>query len=309
MFEKLVLDFSAPVDLLTGKFDIFHSIGYFLPDSLSGKRVLTVHDLYFEKFPDFVDPNLRKYLKKYVPLFLKRCHAVIAVSEATKQDILSFYDIDPQMIHVVYLGCEPWKNLPSKEEAKQWISQTYFKARDYSYILYIGQLSPHKNISRLLESFSIFKNKMKFPYKLILGGVEVYGSSQVLKKIQEMSLNDDVVITGYINSEDLSKFYRGADIFAFPSLVEGFGIPLLEAMSSEVPILTSNVSAMPEVTGDAALLVNPESTEEMAEGLFHLATDESLRENLIKKGYERVKKFTWEKMASEILNIYKQICQ
>jgi len=175
------------------------------------------------------------------------------------------------------------------------------------FVLFVGHLEPRKNLARLVEAFSILKSKTKLPHKLVILGRESWGYEPVFEAVERHNECSDIVFTGYVDEDDLPLVYNLADALAFPSLYEGFGLPLLEAMACGVPVVTSKVSSLPEVAGKAAILVDPYNVEEIADGLAAVLEDEALRQALINKGLDRAKKFRWEEAAAQIIHAYEEV--
>ena len=173
------------------------------------------------------------------------------------------------------------------------------------YLLYVGTLQPRKNLVRAIEAFGLLKRDSTL--KFVIAGKKGWLYDEIFEKVKELNLENEVIFTGYVPDEDLPELYKNAKAFIFVSLYEGFGLPVLEAMSYGIPVLTSNTSSLPEVAGDAALLVDPENTEEIAKGMERLLTDEKLRQQLISKGKEQIKKFSWEKAAKETLQVLEEV--
>ena len=177
-----------------------------------------------------------------------------------------------------------------------------------SFILFVGNISPRKNILALLQAFNKLK-KRGIKHKLVIAGKKDQRYEQVLKTLNELNLGGEVIFTGYVPEEDLPKLYNAADLFVYPSLYEGFGLPILEAMACGTPVVASNVSSLPEVAGDAGLLVNPQDVDALTNAMYKVLTDDKLKESLIDKGLERAKFFSWEKTARETLEVYKEVAE
>ncbi|GAI15126.1 unnamed protein product, partial [marine sediment metagenome] len=184
------------------------------------------------------------------------------------------------------------------------------KESETPYILWVGRMYHHKNLTRLLYAYNkLIKTYQGIKHQLVLCGMKGWGYPSFVKTIENLDLKDKVIFKGYVPDDVLKSIYANANLFVFPSLTEGFGFPILEAMSCRVPVITSNYGGMAEIAGDAALLVDPYDVDEIAEAIYRVLTDENLRKDLIKKGLERVSQFSWEKTARETLAVYKKACR
>ena len=240
-----------------------------------------------------------------MPRFLKRANRIVTVSEFTKKDVIQHYKIDASKIDVCYNGCrEEFKPISIIEKEKILKQNT----EGIPYFLYVGAVHPRKNVHRLIEAFDVFKKQHSSPLKLIICGRFAWQTGEVKTAFDKAFHQKDIIFTGYVSDEEVVQLTAAAQVFVYVSNFEGFGIPILEAMHCDVPIITSNTSSMPEVAGDAALLVNPESVEEIANALSQLAFDANLRQYLIEKGRIQRTKFSWEKTAAIIYdNVLKTV--
>lgn len=261
--------------------------------------VITVHDLSLQCTTLFKVSNRMKIYLKFDILGIKKAKHIFADSESTKNDLVSKLKINPDKISVVYLGVDQNIYNPKK---------TVFV--NFNYILYVGSEQPRKNLSSLLKAFRIIKQNENFKdLKLIkIGnpGLET-DRKTILKLINELNLQNDVVFTGFVPEAELPKYYSNAACFVLPSLYEGFGLPLLEAMACGCPVVASNVTSIPEVAGDAGLLVNPLNVKEIANAIEQILSDDSLREKLIDNGLTQSNKFSWDKTASETAKVYESL--
>jgi len=303
-FPLLLLEFlwnrlhRVPIETFAGRLDVFHTSDWLEPPAKCPK-VTTIHDLAIFKYPETFVPrgghNIVANLKRKLEWAKKESKLVIAVSESTKRDIVKILGMPPEKIRVIYEACDEIYNKPASAEATarqatEKIKKKYGIKGDY--ILAVGTLEPRKNLKRVIEAFSLLTGFV--PVTLVIAGKFGWGEDIEKLKIK----NEKLKILGLVSQEDLPSLYSGAQVFVYPSLYEGFGLPILEAMASGCPVVTSNVSSMPEVAGEAAVLVDPENVEDIARG-----TKEAIdrRDKLIKKGFERVKEFSWEKTARETL--------
>lgn len=284
--------FRLSLEMLLRKPDILFIPANFLPWIYPEKTIATIHGVEYEYCPEAYSKSQLFYLRNGTKNVLKKAYKIIAISETTKNDLIKFYGADPKKIHVIYHGVNP-----------QIIRQRKYPPVDEKYILYIGRLEKKKNIENIVKAFNLFKDNHKMPYKLILVGGEGHGFFDIKSLIEDSPWKNDILQTGYISAEEKDSFFRHADMFIFPSFYEGFGMPVLEAQSREVPVITSNVSALPEVAGEGALFVDPNDPEEMSKKIFEIASNQELRKRLIEKGILNVRKYSWIKCAKETLNL------
>ncbi|MDH4129870.1 MAG: glycosyltransferase family 4 protein, partial [Spirochaetota bacterium] len=240
---------------------------------------------------------------------LKYAKKIITVSENTKKDLIKFYGGDENKIKVVHHGVElkfPISNSQFSNKFQFPISKFKIQDSKSPYLLCLGRIELKKNISGILKAFDIFKEKYKLPHKLILMGPLGYDYNRIskLKKlISKIKFCRNIIVYDYISETEKWKFLKNASIFLFPSLYEGFGLPILEAQAVGVPVITSDISSMPEVAGSGAILVDPRNTEEIAESIYKLIENREFRQQIINRGFENVKRFSWEKCARKTLRI------
>ncbi len=291
------------------RIDILHAPAFAPPFSRTFKVVVTVHDLIGMFFPNQLSWPSRFYWGKWLPHCVKRASAIIAVSENTKRDLVNYLKIPEKNIHVIYpSGHESF--LPTADRKEVSRMKARFRIRE-KYFLFVGTIEPRKNLVRVVEAFARFlkRTKQDLSYQLVVVGIKEYAHGRSFKSLvgQSAAGLEDVIYTGYVSNENLNLLYCGAEAFIFPSLYEGFGIPVLEAMACGVPVLTSNLSSIPEVAGDAALYVDPTAVEKITDGMIELVQDARLRRNLIEKGFERVKRFSWKETARQTLGVYEAL--
>jgi glycosyltransferase involved in cell wall biosynthesis len=283
------------------KADVFLSPDNFLSLSTSIPTVLIVHDIAFTHFSENDKWVNRQYYKFFTPRFLKRANAILAVSEFTKQDILSkFSFVEKNKIKVAYNGCrdifKPLNILEKNTEGPP-------------FFLFVGAVHPRKNVPRLIEAFDLFKKRTKSNVQLVLCGRFAWQTGAVKSAYDAAIFKQDIIFKGYIEDNEVVKLTASALAVTYVSLFEGFGVPLLEAMNCDTPIIASNVSSMPEVVGEAALLVNPESIESIADAMQAIFDNENLREKLIEHGRIQRAKFDWDKTADIVYSQLKTICK
>lgn len=274
---------------ITNPYGTFRQTGY--------KNVITIHDITPVLFPE-TQNSMHVFHHKYlVPLILNKADVVITDSNNSKQDIIRYYGIADDKVRVIHLGVdETYK--PVSEKGK------FVESIEGPYILNVGTLEPRKNLITLIESFKLAK-AAGIPHKLVIAGIKGWGDIIIEKEIK--GIESDVIFAGYLPQEDLPGLYSFADIFIYPSIYEGFGLPPLEAMACGTPVITSNVSSLPEVVGDAAITIEPKDEKNLSEMILKVLDDSELRESLKRKGLERARLFSWEKTAKETLKVYESV--
>lgn len=287
--------------------DIFHGPAFFVPlwKPKDCKYIITVHDITFVKYPKAFTWGTKLYYQFLFPRSLQLADMIITDSESTKKDIINNYNLREEKVKVVYLGIsDVFLQQQSKEKIKK-VKQKY--SLPEKYFLFTGVLSPRKNVETIISAFNLVKKEPKFSdYKLLIVGRKGWLYEGIFKKVESLHFNQEVLFIDYISEEDLPVVYSLAEIYLFPSLYEGFGLPILEAMVVGCPVITSNISSMPEVAGDAALLINPLNVEELVDAITKLLENPDLKKKLLEKGYLQAKHFSWEKTAEETKDIYLQ---
>ena len=287
-------EFSVKQLLRDLKPDLFLSPDGYLSLSSDVPSIAVIHDLNFEHHPEDLGYLNRSYYKRYFPKFAHKAGRIATVSEHSKQDIVNTYKINPDKIDVVYNGAgESFR--PVKEEEKKEIKKQFSNGENY--FLFVGALHPRKNIARLLQAYDEFKRSTGSKTKLMVVGEKYRWTNEMREAHSKMTNGTDVIFLGHIPSEQLSKIMASALALVYIPYFEGFGIPIVEAMQCEIPVITSNVTSMPEIAGDAALLVDPFSIDSIKNAMLLIEKDDSIRTSLIQKGNKRVKDFSWEKTA------------
>ncbi len=281
-----------------------------IPKKGFSKMVVTIHDLVFLRYPEHRGGKLSNYYLKRHQIALKSCDRIIAVSYSTKKDLVGLLKVNPNKIEVIYEAVdERFKVLKSKETSKaSRVISRYFDPK-IKYILSVGTLEPRKNLARLVSAYSLLPYNLQKEYQLVLIGAKGWNNSSLNKTIEDLNLLDKVIIPGFVSDEDLSYIYNRASVFVYPSLYEGFGLPPLEAMASGVPVITSNKSSLPEVVGKAAILVNPQKEDEIANAIRKILSREKFAKKMIKKGLIQARKFSWEKASKKTLKLIKQVAK
>lgn len=281
---------------------IFHSPHFLYPLAYKDPLILTVHDITPILFPKIFSKAGRLYMKFFLDFAKDKADKIITVSNQTKLDLMNHFQIPEEKIQTIYNGVDlAFFNDYSLDNNNY---DNKYKYKDY--ILYAGNIRPHKNLETLIKALNVLHSQnRKIP--LIIIGQTKNSYEELNKLIFEYKLQEYVKFTGWVENEELKYLYQNATVFAYPSLYEGFGLPPLEAMACGTPVVTTNVSSIPEVVGDAALQVSPLDFEEMAYALNGILESKSLQEDLSQKGLERVKLFQWDKTASEVYEVYEEV--
>jgi glycosyltransferase involved in cell wall biosynthesis len=294
---KLWYDIRVPSILKKYKADVFVSCDGFCSLTTSIPQCLVVHDLSFLHFPSFIPKTHELYLKRYTPKFVAKAAITITVSEFSKKDILSQYKVDASKVAVVYNAVKEQFH-PITEKEKEDTKNKYSEGKDY--FVYAGSVHPRKNLTNLLKAFSVFKKKQKSSLKLIIAGRLAWKFNSFVESLQSYKYRDDVIMTGYLPEEELVRIVGSAYALVYPSLWEGFGVPVLEAMRCEVPVITSLGSAMQEIAKEAALYADPANYNDIADKMMLLYKDENLRSKLVQQGKQVEKEYSWDRSAEQL---------
>lgn len=284
--------------------DVVHGTSYRLFAEGKKGSVVTVHDLGFMRFPQFVRKFGSGKMVRRVQHALENASAVLTVSENSKRDIMEYFHVPEERIVVTYEGIN--EKFTQKPDALvvDSVREKFHIAK--CYILFVGTLEPRKNIPSLVNAYAEAK-PLHGDFQLVLAGGLGWVYDEIFDAIEKSGVKENIILTQYISWEELHALYHGASLFVFPSFYEGFGLPPLEAMACGVPVITSNVSSLPEVVGDAAALVDPADEEQLTHSMENVLSDASLRHDLVQKGFERAKLFSWEKTAEQTLNLYEKV--
>lgn len=294
------IPFGVPFEMLRRPIDLLHAT-YVAPPLSPKPFVLTIHDLGFELFPEFFPASLRLRLSKLTEWGVKRARLIIADSEETRRTLEQVYGVDSRKISVVLLGCPPdFQKTPQAEDA---LVRSRYKLPP-EYLLYVGKLQARKNTARLLRAYAKLKKRYPETPDLVLVGRRTWLSDETFASLESSGVTAHIHIIGHVDDAELPAIYRGASVFIFPSLFEGFGFPLLEAMASAVPVASSDLSSLPEVGGDAVVYFDALNEDDIAEKVHTLLNDSALRASLIERGLERIKQFTWETTARQTIDVY-----
>lgn len=299
--------YSFPIDFNLNRIDcgntVFHATNFISLPTKYAKQVVTIHDLAFMKYPKVVEQKIYNYMMRWVPYSVNLADEIIADSENTKKDIIELLKVPENKISVIYLAAD--KHF--KKQLNMVITNVKLKYKlPDKYFLYLGTLEPKKNLPLLIEAMKLLKQNYDSEYKLVVVGAKGWKFNPIFERVHELGLEEDVIFTGYIADQDLPAIYSGATAFMFPSLYEGFGIPLLEAMQCEVPVIASNASCIPEVVNKGGILLDPTDVESWVEAMHNISSDKELHQQYVKKGLEQASKFSWEKVARETLEVYEK---
>jgi glycosyltransferase involved in cell wall biosynthesis len=294
------------IESMIGQVDIFHGLSNVMPPTKKARTVLTIHDLAFMRIPD-AHTRLRVTLTpKFVRKSIAKADAILAVSEHTKKDIVELFGVDPEKITVSYNGVDHHRFLPIRDPSIiKKVCQRYGILRPYIY--YLGTIEPRKNVNVLLKAFSQVNDRMGGCFQLVLSGKMGWKVDDLTKEIANMAARGNLIYTGYISDEDKAVLYNGAELFVYPSRYEGFGIPVVEAMACGCPVITTNVSSLPEVAGAAGMLVEPNNTEALADAMIKVLDSEDLRRRMAEASLIQAAGFTWQRTAEVTKRVYSKL--
>ena len=287
------------------KSDVTHFFNYIVPPFVSGKKVVTVHDMVYKAFPDTVRGRTKFMLNMGLKRSMRRADIIVTDSEFSKEEILKYFPRHKRKIRVVPCGVdlERFKPCTDSERISKVKSSLGIEG---DYFLYVGTIEPRKNLRRLIAAYAAFVKKVgENSPKLVLAGGKGWLDGEIYASVRKLGLEGKVLFTEYVPAGDMTPLMCGALAFVFPSLYEGFGMPPLEAMACGAPVLTTNAASLPEVVGDCAVICDAYSVKSIAQGLYRLYSDKDLRAQLSRKGIERAKGFTWERSAQMLHDIYR----
>ena len=298
-----------PFRLRALRADVYHGTAVFLPHVKLGYRtVVTIHDLVSFLFPETVPRKYSLYMRLMTRLAARSADRIIAVSDATKADLVRTLRVAPAKVVVIHEAVGPEFAQPRPLESIEAVIRRYRLARPYC--LFVGNLEPRKNLPRLIEAFAEVRRRLgrrERSVQLVLAGTRAWLHTGVLQAVEQHGLGDAVVFTDYVPSADLPALYAGATCFVFPSLYEGFGLPVLEAMAAGAPVVAARAGSIPEIADDAALLVDARVPGELATAIEAVLTDAALRERLVARGRARAAMFEWNTVAQETLAVYEAV--
>lgn len=305
--QMLWLQAGLPLKLRQLQAEVFHAPAMIGPFWQPCPTVFTIHDLAILEFPHTIDPLWRSYVSVNLRLALTRAKAIITISDSTRQDVIRHFSVRPDLVRVVHHGCDPRFRPQVKGELRA--STAARLGLPDSFILYVGTLEPRKNVPRLLRAFRTLKSERGVPHKLVIVGERGWLYDDIFQELEDLGLKEEVAFTGYVDLDDLPVIYGLSDMLVYPSLYEGFGLPPLEAMACGCPVVTSAVSSLPEVVGEAALCVDPYDVRAIKEAMETILFHPDRRAELVDRGLERAKLFSWQRAASETLEVYSAIAR
>lgn len=300
-WEQLFL----PRQVKNRRIDLLHSPGFVAPLRLKCRSVVTIFDMTFFLFPHRHTFSKRLYFGFFLPLSARRADMIITISESSKNDIIRCLHLPERKIRVIYPGVDDIFQPVKDDEKLEWVRNRYGIKKDF--ILSVGVLEPRKNLDRLIRAFYLLVRKGDFDLQLVIVGKKGWAYQPVLDLPEQLGMKDRVIFTGYVPEQDLPLFYSAALLFVYPSVYEGFGIPVLEAMACGAPVITSNISSMPEISEGAGLLVDPYDIQAMAQAIKKLLVDKEMQKKMSEAGLQRARKFSWEKMALSTLELYREV--
>ncbi|MEH2232773.1 MAG: glycosyltransferase family 1 protein, partial [Nostoc sp.] len=268
---------------------------------------MNIYDLTFIKYPNYIDSVAKTYTQR-----VKRClqwtDLVLTISESSKKDIINYLEVAPEKVYVTPLASRYYSSYLSDKENIQTLEKQV-SCYDFSqpYLLFVSTLEPRKNINAIISAFNLLKQKYQIEHQLILIGKKGWNYKPIFVDIENSPWKSQIHHLDYLSDELVALFYSKADVFVYPSHYEGFGLPVLEAMTLGAPVVSANTSSIPEVAGDAAILIDPSDSVQLAEAILKVISDSQFRQELIIKGRERAKLFSWERTAKETLKAYRAI--
>lgn len=287
--------------MFPGKADVSVFFNFIVPPNISGHVVTAVHDLTYLRYPETMKKSNLNHLKRGISYSINRSDKIITVSEFSKREIQELLSVPEEKIEIVYNA----PSLVSESADYNEVCRKFKIQRDY--ILFVGTIEPRKNIERLLRAFERLKNIYHIPHQLVLAGGKGWQDEAIFQTAKKITCADDVIFTGYVSAAEKNTLYQRASVFVFPSIYEGFGIPPLEAMYHGCPVVCANAASLPEVVGNAAELVDPMDEINIANGIFRVLSNDQYKGELIKRGYNQAKKFSWESSARRLTDICKNI--
>ena len=300
--------FAVPLALARArpKVDVFHAPHYVVSPLVTCPYVVTIHDCIHLRFPQYLPKKgAFLYARTMMTLAARRSRRVLTVSNASKEDILHYLKVPASKVEVIYNALDERLATPPTPEDIARVRQRF--QLEAPFVLYTGNIKPHKNIDRLIEAYSILRRRGVENVKLLIIGDEISKYPNLRRLVHKFQLHQHVRFFGFVPDATLAVFYRLASAFVFPSLYEGFGLPTLEAMAAGVPVITSNVSSLPEVVGEAALLIDPMDAGALADAMARVLSDAPLRADLIRRGHERIKTFSWERSVARVHQVYREV--
>lgn len=299
-FEQLRLQ----IEVFPLRLNLLHSPDFIPPFRRNCLSVITVHDLAFLLYPHFLTKGASQYYGQ-VDRAVRSADHIIAVSRSTKQDVIDHLGIPEEKITVIHEAPHPGHRRLDRDVALNYVAERL--ALDTDYILFVGTIEPRKNLVGLLRAFSLLRNEHGRKEVLVLAGSEGWLTDEVHATVDELSLRNEVIFLGRVSDDDLLHLYNAASLLVHPAFYEGFGLTTLEAMACGTPAVVSNTSAMPEVVGDAAVLIDPHDIEGLVAAMSRVLSDQDFRDNLVERGLKRAAGFTWRRTAEETMDVYRKV--
>jgi glycosyltransferase involved in cell wall biosynthesis len=293
-----------PLELLRERPDLLHALGFVSPFAWRGRTVVTVYDLSFLRYPDVYRWANRTYLGAFTPPSLRRADRVITISEDARRDVIELCGVAPEKVTAILLAADE-RFRPAAPDAMAAFKQ--LKQLPERFVLYQGTLQPRKNLETLVRAYAQLRSQGSDDHILVIAGGRGWSYDSIFELTRQLGLEDCVRFPGFVPDDELALWYSSATVFAFPSRFEGFGLPLLEAMACGTPVVSSSASSLPEVVGDAGLLVDPSDVDGLAVALRDLMDDEPRRNALSVAGLARAATFSWQRMASETVQVYREV--
>jgi glycosyltransferase involved in cell wall biosynthesis len=300
------LPIGLPWELIRRPVDLLHVIAV-APPLCPVPIVQTLNDVAWETNPELFPKLLRLRLSTLVPLTAKRARKIITVSEFSKKEIMKFYGIPDEKIVVTYHGVDPVYQPCQDSNALAELREKYGTAKDF--ILYVGKIYARKNLTRLVRAFATLKRDTALPHQLVFVGNQTWLSDEILTAVRELGRENEILLVGEVPLADVPLFYSAASLFVFPSLCEGYGLPPLEAMACGTPVVASNATSIPEVVGDAAVLVDPYDERALAKAMFDVLSQPGLSQQLVERGFKRVRDLSSHAMATQVIDLYREVTE
>ena len=306
IWHRLNIPFPRVEWLAGGAIDLFHATDFVLAPVTARRKLLTVHDLAFFHYPDAAMPSLQHYLNVVVPRSIRRADYLIADSHNTAEDLQALWPVPEGRISVVQGAVDHGFFRPVSDSEQLLRARQKYGISRRPFMLGLSTLQPRKNFPRLVRAFHAARQEAELPHMLVIGGKKGWLYDEIFATVRELELESDVVFPGFVADDDLPALYSAADFFVYPSLYEGFGLPVLESLACGTPVLTADNSCLPEAGGEGALYVDAESVESIADGIVQLSTKPELRTRLAAAGAAHARKFTWQRSLGQLLEAYER---
>ena len=293
-----------PLELRRVRAELLHALGFVSPFAWRGPTVVTTYDLSFMRYPHVLNRSNRTYLRTFCPPSLRRADRVITISEHARHEVIELCGVHPDRVKAILLAADE-RFRPAPPDAVSAFRDR--KRLPERFVLYLGTLEPRKNVELLVRAYALLRQRGSVDHELVLAGDRGWQYGSIFALVQELGLEPHVRFPGFVPDREQARWYSSATVFAYPSLYEGFGLPLLEAMACGTPVVASRSSSLPEVVGDAGVLVDPNDREGLSQALSQLLEDDGRRRSLAAAGQARAQTFSWRRMASETLQVYRDV--